>query len=291
MARSVGRGAEVVAWRRLTGGITASMHRLTVRTPAEGAPRHVVLRRWMPRDNDAWMAWARATVVNEGRTLDALAASAVPAPRLIACDDGSETGGVPALLMTQIGGRMNLTPKDQGSFVSQMASTLARIHGLAIEAPPREPWIDPDKVEVPPWTTRPNIWRAAIDAIRNPADGPSGFIHGDYQHFNLLWMRERLAGVVDWPNASSGPFDIDVGHCRLNLAVLFSNELSDEFLRAYEAEAGRVVNARSDLESLLSYDQEWKRFIPIQVHGRTSVDLAGMDERVEDTIAAAVSRL
>ena len=32
-----------------------------------------------------------------------------------------------------------------------------------------------------------------------------------HQHFNLLWSRERLTGVVDWSEACIGPPGVDVG--------------------------------------------------------------------------------
>ena len=43
VARAVGKGARVVVGRRLTGGITSSMHRLTVETRT-GVRQQVVLR-------------------------------------------------------------------------------------------------------------------------------------------------------------------------------------------------------------------------------------------------------
>jgi aminoglycoside phosphotransferase (APT) family kinase protein len=51
------------------------------------------------------------------------------------------------------------------------------------------------------------------------------FIHRDFQLFNLLWLRGRLAGVVDWTRSCTGPADFDTEHGRLNLAVLFQGEL------------------------------------------------------------------
>ncbi len=69
------------------------------------------------------------------------------------------------------------------------------------------------------------------------------------------------------------------------------SQLADEFLAAYEFEAGRRVDPGWDLRALMSYDHQWKQFIPIQVAGRTSVDTAGMDARIEATVRAAVRRL
>ena len=286
----MGRNASVVAWRRLTGGITSSIHRLTLDVGSD-QPLHLVLRRWLPA-SDEWDSWARTAIEQEAHVLDALPAHRIPAPRLVARTDGSATGGVPALLMTRAPGRMLLTPAQPRDWLVRMAKMLARIHNAPIDAPPWQPWTDVTKLEVPDGFPSPEVRRAAIAAVQAlPDDPPSCFIHRDYQHFNLLWQREKLTSVVDWVSGSTGPPEIDVGHCRLNLAVLFSAQWAEEFRQAYEAESGRVVDARWDILSLLSYDDGWKRFIPIQVAGRTQVDIAGMDERVAETLAAAVERL
>jgi hypothetical protein len=77
----------------------------------------------------------------------------------------------------------------------------------------------------------------------------------------------------------------------LNLTVLFSAELAEQFRRAYEREAGRAVDPRWDITSLLSFSESWHSGIPRQVAGRTTVDQVGMNGRVEDLLAAAVARL
>ncbi|MCW2936210.1 MAG: hypothetical protein JWM19_7172 [Actinomycetia bacterium] len=63
----------------------------------------------------------------------------------------------------------------------------------------------------------------------------------------LLWRRGRLTGVVDWATSCTGPADFDVGHCRLNLAVLFGADWAERLRLAYEAEAGRAVDPWWDL--------------------------------------------
>jgi hypothetical protein len=129
---------------------------------------------------------------------------------------------------------------------------------------------------------------AAVAAARQR---PPCFIHRDFQHFNLLWAGGRLTGVVDWSVASSGPPEVDVGHCRLNLAVLFSPDWAERFRLAYEAETGRRTDPWWDLLALAAYRDSWRRFIPIQVGGRVQVDTGGMTARVEDLIESVLGRL
>jgi aminoglycoside phosphotransferase (APT) family kinase protein len=115
--------------------------------------------------------------------------------------------------------------------------------------------------------------------------------HGDYQHFNVLWSRGRLSALVDWSGAVIGSPDLDVGHCRLNLAVLYSPEIAERFRHVYESEAGRQVEPWWDIHQLLAYGDDWPTFIPVQVAGRVPVDVRGMTGRVEELLLMALARL
>ena len=140
--------------------------------------------------------------------------------------------------------------------------------------------------------SRPDIWRKAIALVAEEHPPTrTCFIHRDYQHFNLLWSRDRLSGVIDWVEASVGPPDVDVGHCRLNLTVLFSADTAERFRQMYEAEAGREVDPWWDIQSLLPFGPEWKRFLPIQIDGRAPLDVDGMMSRMEDVLERTLRRL
>ncbi|MBL5777794.1 aminoglycoside phosphotransferase family protein, partial [Bacillus sporothermodurans] len=88
-------------------------------------------------------------------------------------------------------------------------------------------------------TKRPELWGAVFDFVREPRPQVKPcFIHRDYHPTNILWVDDKVSGVVDWVNACRGPAGIDIGHCRLNLAMLFGVSTADEFLSAYEKLAG-----------------------------------------------------
>jgi len=271
--RTLGRGARIVGKRRLTGGITSAVHRLTVEQ--RGRRTTYVLREW-PADS----GYGPRAVASEVAVLTALARHDIPAPRLIGA-----TGD--AVLMTRVPGRIDLMPADRDAWLVQMARMLVRIHALPIAGKPYESWSE--RFAVPADAARPELWRAAV-ALGPPPGGATCFIHRDYQHFNLLWSRARLTGVVDWIEACVGPPDVDVGHCRLNLALLFSPEVAERFLAIYEAEAGRTVDPRWDIHELLAYGDDWRNFLPLQIGDRAPLDVAGMTRRVEAVLAVALRR-
>src|SRR5262249_40005263 len=158
---------------------------------------------------------------------------------------------------------------------------LTRIHNTVIDAPRRPDSGTETERSVPAWTSNPDLWREAINVTRAIPPVQQAFTHGDFQHFNMLWARGKLTAVLDWMSAAMGPPEIDVGHCRLNLAVLFSADWAERFRFAYESEAGRTVDPRWDLLELMVYSPDWQSFIPIQVAGQIPVDTRGMTARVE----------
>jgi aminoglycoside phosphotransferase (APT) family kinase protein len=272
----------------MTGGVTSAVHRLTVER-GDGSRTFAVLRQY-----------ERATphvadmVEREAGILRGVSAAGLAGPSLLAFSAaGGEAGGHPTVLMSRLRGHLDLAPADSGRWLGQMAATAAAIHDAPVVAPDFEPWIDPARLTAPGSATRPWVWRDAIAVLRSPPPGqrPQCFIHRDFQHFNLLWAGGRLTGVVDWSVASSGPPEVDVGHCRLNLAVLFSPDWAERFRLAYEAETGRRTDPWWDLLALAAYRDSWRRFIPIQVGGRIQVDTGGMTARVEDLIESVLGRL
>lgn len=273
----------VLAASRLLGGLTADMDRLTV-AMRSGTTIDVVLRRW-------WDAGGSGLVRREAAGLAALVGHDVPAPRLLATDPAGAAPGVPCLLMSALPGEPMLAPPDMAACVRAMAATLARIHAVPARLERTDPhklrddadlgWIGDERL-------KQTALSAADEALGLPADV---LVHGDYQQLNILWHDGQLSGVVDWTYAGLGRREIDVGHCRLALAVLFSSTVADDFLRCYEAEVGRRVDPRGDIRALLTFGPLWTSFVPRQVAGRAPVDTDGMASRVADVLRGAIARL
>lgn len=75
--------------------------------------------------------------------------------------------------------------------------------------------------------------------------------HGDFQSGNVVWDGGALTGVIDWEGVARGPAGYDVGWCRLDLYLLYGEDLADTFLAAYEDAGGGLGDpyltlARSD---------------------------------------------
>jgi aminoglycoside phosphotransferase (APT) family kinase protein len=279
VAHHVHPRASVTGVAPLPGALTADMDRISVNSPT--GHKDVVLRRW-PGDD-----WADALVTREASALEAVRGYGVPAPQLLAMDeDGIETG-VRCTLTSALTGEPDLSPTDMHSWLGQLATTQATIH--AVPNHPQTQWDGwHDEGKPLNWLSDRGLRDAAREAASGPLVKERVLVHGDYQHFNVLWCDDRLSGVVDWPNAATGNRGSDVGHCRLNLAVLFDTKAAADYLVMYERAAGVRVDRRADLRELLSFDLEWQQFIPHQVAGRAPLDLAGMPGRVAAAIRVAL---
>ena len=291
VAASMGRSSRVVGFRRLRGGVWSAVHRVTVER--RGVRTFVVLRQY-PGDFGL-----DADLKKEVANLGVVAGSGLPVPEVLATDlAGASTGGSPSLLMTRLPGHVDLTPADPPSWLAQIAEVAARLHSLDLPAKAFKPWTDPLGLEptlrVPADAPRPAVWKAAFDVMAEaPPKATSGFLHRDFLLVNMLWSRGKLTGLTDWNGTSRGPRELDVGHCGLNLAMLFSPDWSEELRSLYESVAGVALDPWWELYALLNYGDGdgWANAIPIQVAGRCPVDLAGMTARVEVAVETALHRL
>ena len=283
-------GAEITAVRPVTGGMSAGLVRLETTTGTYAL-------RWWQQPGD----WPTMCLVRQRAVLEALADTGLPVPRSVACDPR-----VPAGLTTWCPGEIDLDPTDPDRWLASMADTLAAIHATAApDGLPRSlfagsaddflPRVVADlaDAEAGPdldWLGDPGVATDVRTLVAAGSTDPPVLLHGDYQHFNIVWTDGRLTGVIDWAFGGLGDRGIDVGHCRLNLTVLFGPELAMSFLDRYEASAGVRVSPAADVRRLLGYSADWPLFIPRQVAGRRPVDGPGMAGRVRATLVETLRR-
>ncbi|EFM08614.1 aminoglycoside phosphotransferase [Paenibacillus curdlanolyticus YK9] len=234
--QSIGKGAEWIASNRLKGGVSAAVYGVTLRVGEDSV--RVVLRLF---DNEDWLRQEPDLARHEGTVLEWVSRTDATAPQLIAYDETGSLAGMPAVLMSHLPGAVDLMPIDQAQWLDELAAALSRIH---LTDANDLTWAyftyqDVSVWEMPTWSVHTNDW-AQIQAIvrgPRPAFDPV-FIHRDYHPTNVLWEAGKISGVVDWVNACIGPAGVDVGHCRMNLALLFGTAAADQFLEAYLRHAG-----------------------------------------------------
>jgi aminoglycoside phosphotransferase (APT) family kinase protein len=134
----------------------------------------------------------------------------------------------------------------------QLATALVEIHaldaGLRAVAPEHRPYSTLEALGglLPvPASTRPELWRRALDVAAEPAPPTTAtFLHRDYHPANTLWVAGRLTGIVDWTGASWGAPASDVAHLRANLGVGHDPSVADRALAAYAAAGGDTAGQR-----------------------------------------------
>lgn len=207
------------------------------------APHAVVVKIYRDGDDTAPLEWSRLEFAQR-------VTAAVPKP--IAADLDSVWFGRPAVVMSRLPGRPNLTPKDVNSWVVALAQTLAELHetpldgaGDAVTRPPRAETWGPPACEHDPRTA------AAVNAVteRLPSLTPDRvFTHGDFHPANVLWHRGRISGVVDWSAARLDSRWYDLAYCRAAVCLLHGPDIADRLADAYSG----IVGGTSD--DLAVYD-------------------------------------
>jgi aminoglycoside phosphotransferase (APT) family kinase protein len=175
----------------------------------------------------------------EARVLQPVRLSAVPTPELVAVDRDGSRSGSPSLLMTRLRGRPVLYPKDLGLWLRQLVEILPLIHAVdarGLNLHHYRPFDVASPAEPPPWTRHRAAWEKAIDIFKGEApQPPTHFIHRDYHPGNVLWVRSRPTGVVDWLHGCLGSPHADLGHCRWNVSRLAGPEAADRLVAEYAA--------------------------------------------------------
>jgi aminoglycoside phosphotransferase (APT) family kinase protein len=282
--------------RPLRGGISSSVH-LVQLEDAAGKRRAVVVRRY----GQYWQRTDPAVGGREFKLLRILAQSAFPSPGALMVDDAGGPFGAPTVVMTRLPGQPLLAPRDLTSYLRQMARTLAELHHLPTDelgflpdqrdmvtrVLSQRPETD-DALQLEVWETAVAEW-SRISQIREQRV----LVHGDYWPGNLVWVRGRLTGVVDWEQPRLGDLVKDVATCRGDLWVLFGQPAADEFLREYERAAGINVHNLRFWELLVSIEAvrempEWA--VGYRMLGRPDLTTETAVPRIRAFARAALER-
>lgn len=231
LAESIeGPGATVVGVRRLTGGLEASTHRVTIAL-ASGTRRAVVVRRFNRRAQ--WYDDER--LPREAAVLASLAGTGVPAPACLVVDVEGRWLGTPLLVLSCLPGG----PAPPGQWVpwaGRLVDAMASLHSVPAVIEP-EPWLvgwrtgtPPASLVDDPWLER--VW-PVISACRAELSSSGGgrlsLVHHDLHPGNTLWSRGRVSGIVDWPLAGAGWPAYDRAYLRLDVSICHGLDAGDAF--------------------------------------------------------------
>ena len=254
----------------------------------------VVLRQF---DNKEWLREEPDLVQHEAASLQKASAGNFSSPCLLGFDETGENSGFPSILMSKVEGEVKLEPADVHDWTDELAKALVEIHHVEANHFPWKyaPYTKLEDVEVPRWTKNPGVWQVAFERLHGVKPKfQETFIHRDFHPANVLWKNNKVSGIVDWPNACSGPAGIDVGHCRVNLALLHSVKVADLFLKAYEEHVGisftydpywDIVSAFDSLNGPPVVYPGWEAF------GVTGLSDEMMVERLDNYMGSLLKKL
>lgn len=222
-----GPSAVVLGAARLEGG----QHADTWRVDTENPTTSVVVRQFPLGD---------AAPLHEQRVLRALDGLGGLAPMLLGGDLIGHRSKYPTSLISWLDGQSDITPTDPGRWACELGRALAMVHAVPTERLAELPSVfdrDGDSRGIlggPLAAEVRSRWSQIVTA-------PEVLTHGDYWSGNVVWRDGRLTGIVDWSGGSRGPRGFDLGWCRLDLVLLFDQQIADDFLAAYEAKTGQAV--------------------------------------------------
>ncbi|SDS20775.1 Phosphotransferase enzyme family protein [Microlunatus soli] len=185
--------------------------------------------------------------------------AAVDAPRLIAIDDGRQTGVITSLQTALTGDTVAAQPRNDDRLLA-VGGHLAEVHRIAVDPGPALPQrlrpLEPGggytaekraSAENPTRRSRDGT-RLLAAAAQQLASLPRshsirGLVHGDAWLGNIMAAGTRVTGLIDWGCAGVGHPGIDLGHARLSAAFTYGIKAADAILDGWEQAAGRAADA------------------------------------------------
>lgn len=224
-------GAELATRVRLTGGVSADVHRLDL-TRADGRAASLVLR---VHGN----SHSGHPAELEYRLLQALYRGGVPVPEPLLVDVSGSLLADPFLVMAFVEGTSAMPVAQEGRYIDAMAEVLAKIHAVPTAGLPTLPARNDPLPEVLDHLPEGPEWedlRTHLRSLRDTAYGASPkLLHGDFWPENLLWRDGAVAAVLDWEDAALGDPLSDVACCRVELRYKLGRASMQRFTRAYAA--------------------------------------------------------
>ena len=237
-------GSPIRKVKPLTGGMSTGIHLLETHRG-----ERVVMRRFL---NPHWLGIDPHLAPREAAVLVALESTPVPAPPFVGVDPYGMRCEAPTVLMGFVPGR-RIALTDHRRYAAELAHAMAVIHDVA---PPPVDGLPNEDEQIPRIVLEespnrhgsapsPELWKQVGDRLAPVAFGPQVLLHGDFHPGNVMFARDRLSAVIDWPLAASGQRASDVSFCRLDAGMMLGLDVADMILDAYEAETGAPLADRA----------------------------------------------
>lgn len=253
VAERLGAKPERLGVRALARGVTHT----TLIVDVDGKP--VAVLRLVPPRADIL---PRHHPAAEGRLLQLIAGSGVPAPEALIIDERGDRLGRPGILMSYCEGFSTLTweqlrKRCGGEAVAEHAlDTIAVMHGLEVP----DGWPDAAdgashalrdlegarRLAVEACDAAPSALIPGLDALAADPPVPSGppcIVHGDYRPANFMAHGGHVTGVLDWEMATVGDRACDFGIATMREWGSWWPDR--ELLDRYAAASGVEISLRS----------------------------------------------
>lgn len=223
--------SELIRWQRLTGGVSADVFRLDLRSGQ--SQRTVVLRIHGSRHggHEAQL---------EFDVLKAVHASGIPAAEPIAVDTTRHVIQEDYLLLEFVAGSTQVAQAEVAHILQAMASQLKQIHATAFGDFPRLPRREQPFPAAYEWLQEER-WAglvALIQTIETSFSGSSVLLHGDFWPENIMWQDQQIVAVLDWEDAAIGDPLSDLAGCCVELSYIYGDHVVEPFLDAYGVALG-----------------------------------------------------
>lgn len=222
-------GAELESTQRLTGGVSADVHRLDLKF-ADGRTTSVVLRAHGARHSGH-------SAELEYQLLQALYSGGLPVPEPLLVDASGSLLPDAFLVIAFVEGSSTIPAGQELQYIDKMADELAKVHASSTSNLPSLPARNDPLPEVFEYLPEGAEWEDLHAHLRacpyTTYMGSPKLLHGDFWPENLLWEQGAVTAILDWEDAAIGDPLSDVAAARVELRYKFGKAAMQRFTEAY----------------------------------------------------------
>jgi aminoglycoside phosphotransferase (APT) family kinase protein len=235
--RVLGRNARVISGTALK--LKKTQKTWLLRVEQGHASANVVLK-------TSPIEWYSGGVMTEEVVLPLVEELGLPAPRLLGVDV-NEPAGVTVVLSTFLLGDSTLPAEARFQRLRTLGAVAARLHAFPMSPRPGlphhtrpvayDPYVPERREGKAPTTPLLDEADRVVSAMRAP-EADTVLVHGDFHPGNTMWLGDTFVGYIDWDGAGVGDPGVDLGWCRLEAALHYSEAAADQILLGWRDETG-----------------------------------------------------